>query len=348
MKTTFISTQSLQNTLRQQILNAQAALQKNQQEATTGIYADIGAALGGRTKNVVDLSGTLSGLQSSIDANGLVNTRLSAAQTSLSQMSGNVQSALDALVSLGSSSSAAQIQTAQTQAANSLQAFIAAGNLSASGEYLFGGINTAEKPLTAYTAGSAAQATFQTAFSATFGFTPDDSAQVAGITADQMTSFLASYRSTLDATWSSDWSTASDTPMTSRISNNEVIQSSVSANSSGVREMAYASVITAELLDKNISGDARGAVVNAAVSALGASVSGLNLMQGQLGISQARVKSANNALSSQKDIATTQLNNLEGVDPYEAATKVNTLLTQLETSYTLTGRIQQLSLVNYL
>ncbi|MGN6549669.1 MAG: flagellar hook-associated family protein [Pararhizobium sp.] len=348
MKTTFVSTQSLQNTLRQQILNAQVELQKNQQEATTGIYADIGEALGGRTKNVVDLTGSIAGLQSSIDANGFVNSRLSAAQTALSQMSGDVQAALDSLVSLGASGNTAQIQTTRTQAANALQSFLAAGNLSSSGEYLFAGINTAQKPLTEYTDGSAAQATFEKAFSDTFGFTPDDSAQVAGITADQMKSFLDSYRTTLDATWTTDWSSASDTTMTSRISNNETIQSSVSANSDGVRGMAFASVVTLELLDKNISGDVRTAVVSSATSALGASVSGLNLMQSQLGISQARVKSANDALSSQKDIATTQLNGLQGVDPYEAATKVNTLLTQLETSYTLTGRIQQLSLVDYL
>ena len=39
---------------------------------------------------------------------------------------------------------------------------------------------------------------------------------------------------------------------------------------------------------------------------------------------------------------------IEGVDPYEAASRVNELTTRLETSYTLTARLQDLSLVRYL
>jgi len=39
---------------------------------------------------------------------------------------------------------------------------------------------------------------------------------------------------------------------------------------------------------------------------------------------------------------------VEGVDPYEASTRMNSLLAQVEASYTLTSRIQQMSLMNYL
>ena len=39
---------------------------------------------------------------------------------------------------------------------------------------------------------------------------------------------------------------------------------------------------------------------------------------------------------------------MEGVDPYEASTRVADLLSHIETSYALTARIQQLSLVKYL
>ena len=36
---------------------------------------------------------------------------------------------------------------------------------------------------------------------------------------------------------------------------------------------------------------------------------------------------------------------MEGVDPYEASTRVADLLSHIETSYALTARIQQLSLL---
>jgi flagellar hook-associated protein 3 FlgL len=39
---------------------------------------------------------------------------------------------------------------------------------------------------------------------------------------------------------------------------------------------------------------------------------------------------------------------MQGVDPFEAATRVNALITQIETSYALTARIQQLSLTRLL
>jgi flagellar hook-associated protein 3 FlgL len=42
------------------------------------------------------------------------------------------------------------------------------------------------------------------------------------------------------------------------------------------------------------------------------------------------------------------LNNLEGVDPYEASTRVSGLMAQIELSYSLTARLQQMSLLKFL
>ena len=39
---------------------------------------------------------------------------------------------------------------------------------------------------------------------------------------------------------------------------------------------------------------------------------------------------------------------LEAVDPYEASTRVSALLGQIELSYSLTARIQELSLARFL
>ncbi len=53
-------------------------------------------------------------------------------------------------------------------------------------------------------------------------------------------------------------------------------------------------------------------------------------------------------MSLQITIMTEHVNLLEGVDPYEASSRVNALLTQVETAYALTARLQRLSLINYL
>jgi flagellar hook-associated protein 3 FlgL len=48
------------------------------------------------------------------------------------------------------------------------------------------------------------------------------------------------------------------------------------------------------------------------------------------------------------NILGTQIGNLDNVNPYEVATRVNSLQTQIQTAYALTAQLQQLSLVKYL
>jgi flagellar hook-associated protein 3 FlgL len=71
-------------------------------------------------------------------------------------------------------------------------------------------------------------------------------------------------------------------------------------------------------------------------------------VQAKLGMVQGRVTKANERMSLQIDILSAHIGTLEGVDPYEASTRVTALTTQVETAYALTARLQQLSLLNYL
>jgi flagellar hook-associated protein 3 FlgL len=67
-----------------------------------------------------------------------------------------------------------------------------------------------------------------------------------------------------------------------------------------------------------------------------------------LGLSENRIEKANESLQVQIDIIDTTLTSKIEVDAYEASTRVNNLLSLVEASYTLTSKIQALSLVNYL
>jgi hypothetical protein len=48
------------------------------------------------------------------------------------------------------------------------------------------------------------------------------------------------------------------------------------------------------------------------------------------------------------NILSTQISNLENVNTYEVSTQITDLQSQIETSYSLTSQLQQLSLVKYL
>ena len=127
-----------------------------------------------------------------------------------------------------------------------------------------------------------------------------------------------------------------------------MVDSSTNSNSAGMRNFALAAVIGVELLNSPISAEVRTAVNASAIKYAGSAVTGIDNQRSTLGVSENRITKANTALESQLRIITLHLGDIEGVDAYEASTRMKSLLAQVETSYTLTARIQQLSLMNYL
>ena len=71
-------------------------------------------------------------------------------------------------------------------------------------------------------------------------------------------------------------------------------------------------------------------------------------MQSKLGGYQQAVTNSTSRMKIQSDLMSNQLSNLEQMDPYSAATKINSLMTQLNTAYALTAQIQKLSILNYI
>ena len=350
MKTSFVSNLALQNAMRLTIGRGQNEIQKLNTEIVTGRYADIGVALGAKTSTSISLNGDIARLTGIQDSNALVTQRLSASQSALTLMSDSAQQMLEAFIAVNGSDDVNRLLIAQRDVESALGSFTVAGNTSANGEYLFSGINTNIEPLEDYfAAGSAPKAAFDATFLGHFGFAQDDPA-AAGITVVQMDDFISNVLEPTfsGAQWNTDWSSASDTNVTSRILTNEVVESSTNSNSEGMRNFALAAVIGIELLNSPISAEVRTAVNASAIKYAGLAVTGIDNQRSELGVSQNRITKANTALESQLRIITLHLGDIEGVDPYEASTRMNSLLAQVETSYTLTARIQQMSLMNYL
>ena len=352
MRISFTSNLAMQNSMRQTVSKSQSELQKAQTEVSTGTYADQGIALGYQSGRSVNLTTEKARLNSIMDSNSIVTQRLSASQSSLTNMSSNVQTSLNSLIALSGSDDQTLLDTTTQSLQSQLDAFISSGNTSANGEYLFSGINTSDQPLKAYDDSSAAKASFKTALSnymSTNGI-----ATMSDFTVTQMQDFVENTLAPMyDAssgtdTWKTDWSNASDTNMTSRINTSETVQSSTNANNDGFRKYALASVMGIELLGTDINSDVRQYVSKTAISYMGEAVAGVYSERSALGLSEARVKTANTTISTQVNIVETAFNNMNEVDAYEASTKVNNLLSQVEASYTLTSRIQKLSLANYL
>jgi flagellar hook-associated protein 3 FlgL len=349
MDTAFTSTKSLDAGNRLTILKLQKQLVTAQQELSSGRKADIGLALGGRTSETVSLRAQYARYTTLQSTNSFVSTRLDVTQTTLASFTATAQKFIGTLIGARDTEGGATVAAGEAKA--DLTALIDGLNNTVGGEYLFAGINNTVKPVTDYyaTAGSPGRTAVANAFTTAFGTAQSDPANDA-ITDTAMQNFLDTTFSALfdDPSWSTDWSSASSTNLTSRISPTETVESSANASEQAFRKLAKAYTMVADLGTENLNRAAFQTVADTASRLAGEAVQDLATIQARLGVSAARVESSNTRMAAQVNILNTQIDNLEQVDPYEASTRVTTLMTQLETAYSLTARVQRLTILNYL
>lgn len=349
MKTTFISTSAISAATRSSLMKVQQELAEAQKEMTTSRFADVGKSLGFRTGQTISLRQEHSRLTTIIETNTTVSTRLKATQSTLQNLVSNAEDFVGQL--LGSRIGGANALGVQTEAQSRLEGFLDTMNTSSGNGYLFSGVNSDVKPLAEYfdNPAPASRQGVADAFLAEFGITQSDPA-AQNISAADMQTFLDTTFADLfnDPSWSTDWSSASSQNMRSRISTSELIETSTNAGEAAFRKLAKAYTMVADLGVANLSQPAFEAVIDQALLDVGKAIQELSDLQSSLGVAQQRVGDASERMSLQIDILTTQVNSLEAVDPYEAATRVTQLMTQIETSYALTARIMNLSILKYL
>jgi flagellar hook-associated protein 3 FlgL len=349
MKTTFVSTVALSGAIRQSVLKTQGDLVSAQKEVTTGRLADIGRTLGDRMGQAVSLRQEHARLGTVVTTNRIAASRLETTQLTLDQLRKSADAFLGTLVAVGDSKTSAV--AVQQQATEGLKGLIASLNSTAGGGHLFGGINSDVRPVADYfaTPPDANKQGVDNAFAAAFGMAQTDPG-VSAIDAADMQAFLdGDFRALFeDAQWSAGWSAASSQNMQSRISSTEVVDTSVNANEGAFRKLAMAYAMVADLGADRLNEGAFRAVADTATRLVSEGLHELTALQGRAGGAQQRIAQANERISVQIDVISKDIAGLENVDPYEAASRVTTLMTQLETGYALTARIQRLSILNYI
>lgn len=136
MKLSFISSTAIQNAMRQTIRQAQNEMTSASTEATTGVYADIGVALGSSTSLNVNLTREVSRIDSILSSNSIANQRMTTSQTALTGMGTQAQNLMDQLVALSGNTDGSSVALAQQTATSTLSSVIASANTMVNGEYL--------------------------------------------------------------------------------------------------------------------------------------------------------------------------------------------------------------------
>jgi len=346
MKISQNSTQSIYNNLRYSMSNLQREFVDAQRQVASGQVTDPGLALGGSNGRRISMVRDIERLNAIVDSNALAKSRLEMSLTATGTINDIGQDLLSAL-STGVNENGTSLLN-QKAGQSALAAISGILNTTINGEAIFGGINSGESPIADYETGGP-KAAVDAAFLANFGFAKDDPL-AASIDEAAMTNFIDNVLSPLfSATgWRNTFSSASDEVINARIGLSERGAASVSANEEGFRNVTFAAVMAMEFFSAELSGEAKSVVAQKAIGLVGSSTGQLADTQGRLGILANRIEKTTERMSVQIDELTAQSDQLITVDPYEAATRLNFLITQIETSYTLTGRIQQLSLMRYI
>ncbi|MGP9821925.1 flagellar hook-associated family protein [Salinarimonas sp. NSM] len=349
MKTSFVSTLGVSNATRLSLVKSQSELARASHELSSGRHADVGLTLGARTGQSVELRQELARIETILDTNGLVSARLDTMQAALSNVQGTAEDFLGVLIAVRENAQAAEVVAPQAEL--NLKGLVGTLNANLNGQYLFAGIDTDTPPLVDYAGppASPAKVAVDAAFLGFFGFDQDDPG-VAGITQAQMATFVDTQLAPLfaDPQWGTIWSSASDENLSSRISGNEVIATSANANEQPFRDLAMAYTMLVGLGGDGLAQPAYRELVERSIGLVGGAMQDVTTVQARLGVAQNRVADATERMGIQRDILTRQVTGLENVDPYEAATRVNALMSQVEVSYALTARIREMSLLNYL
>lgn len=339
MRTTFISSHAMSEATRLTLMKSQVKLADATKEAVTGRHADVGLALGYQTGHVVSFRQDLMRLTSITSSNNIATLRLDQTQTALNDMSAQANQFQQSVLAYIGQISSGQLVAEDARAG--MTAFIDKLNTTSDGAYLFAGINSDVRPMTGYF-GEAAQTNVQTAI-ATLG--PAGSITPAAMEAFLDGPFAAMFD---DPAWGTDWSSASDTNIKSRISTTEMIDTSTNANAQPFRNMIEAFAMLSEFGGMQLQADTLKVVAQKASQLVTTGTTGLASMQAVLGVAEQRIGDSSERMSIQIDIIKSRINVLEGVDPNEASVRVTQLEQQIELSYAITGKLQALNILDYL
>jgi flagellar hook-associated protein 3 FlgL len=340
---------SLWNSSKSSLDKLQANLVKANKELVSGREADVGLKLGYKTGTTLSLRQDRAELDALTDSNASALLRIKSTSKALDQIRTTADKLKDALIA--TPMTAASVGPIEYHAKTNLDGLMSLLNTDTGGQFIFGGLNSQEKPLNSYT-GGAAKAAVDAAFTAApplgFGFN-QDAAAVSTITPAQMEAFLdGPFADLFKGTNWQNWSNASSENIQSRISPQEKLETSANANDEAIQKLAMAYTMVFDLGLSGLNDETREVLINKSIKTFSAAITGLTGMQSKLGTVQEKIEQAGERMSLQKDILDEKITHLEAVDPAEAKIRIDQLMTQIQTSYSLTAQLKSLSLINFI
>lgn len=321
-------------------------LEDAQAELSTGRYSDVNLKLGYNVSRNLNWRLGLSETQGFLDNNAQADAKANAAQAALESVKAIGTNFMNMLTGVRGAQNG---QTLIKQDANyAIGGLRDAVNTTYAGQYIMGGQNISDPPLKDYQ-GNAAEAAFDTVFQAQFGF-PKTSPQAQNITSAQMTAFLIGPFDNLfqGTNWNSNWSSATANNLQTRIDDKRQVDIAANAGEAPFKNMLQGIVAVMDAGTGNLNQTTFQTVVDYALSKTGGAIQGVGETEARIGEGQQMISQANDKLNAKKNLVQLQIQNTEGVDTAALAVRINDLMSQMEASYTVTGKLAKLNLASYL
>ena len=338
MSISTISTLQKSLNSRQLLANQDRDVQKAQQELTTGISADIYSERSFRAAQTLDLRNRMSRTESYSVSNDLLIGKLDVTSGLMASIRQGVQEFQALSVAFANGTQGREVL--QPQANALIKTITSQLNTVYSGEFLFSGANTGESSVNLDSEGfpdmgldeagnlQKTRATLQS-IDAYFGLGGADLATSGYVQGGVYT--------------------GSDTRQTARIDESTLFSYGITANDESIRQIfkgltMFAQVDIAAISDPN----SYALWLDEANTALSAGIDAMKIRETELGNQQKMVAETSQRQKNLTELYNNRVVDIEGVDAYEAATRFEALSAQLETSLSVTARLKNLSLLNYL
>ncbi|MFN4193755.1 MAG: flagellin [Tabrizicola sp.] len=323
---------SLTNILARQGADLRAQVQRAAQEVATGRSADIGKALRGDVSPLLAVDASLARLAAFKSTAADAAFQVAAQQASLQGLSQLASGISTALLGASDVATPAQIDTLAADARGRLASAVGLLNAQASGRAVFSGQATGTLPLGPV---EDLMAALETAAAG---------ATTAGQVAAAVTTWFANPLG-FGAFYQGG---PALTPVP--VAPDETAEVTTTAMDPAIRD-TLASLAMAALLDRGVLASDQGERARLAATA------GQELMRGEdarvtlqarIGAVEAQIESARTRNGAEETALGILRSETGSVDPYEAATRLETIRTQLESLYLVTARVSRLSLTEYL
>lgn len=304
------------------------------QELSTGKSADIVEKLGGQTRQLSGISHsleTLTAYQRSADETSLMLEHMQLALDRVDQQRG---SAADDLLKISPQSHQQQIVSASQTANQAFSDMVSALNTQFAGRSLFAGAAVDRAPLA----------------------TSDE--MLADIRAELIGATTQAEVSNIVQQWFDDPAGGFATmgylgdvggSVERQVGPNQTIDMSLRADDPGIKEVLRATAIAALAgeMSGTLTQTEQASLLQSAGTSLLVGAVDLVSSQSTIGSLQGLVEAGQTRLTSEQTALSLAYNDLTEADPFETATRLQAVQTQLETHFAVTARLSQLTLADY-